>query len=518
VSAITNIFLTPFILHHLGDEAYGLWVLIVSLSDYYLFLQVGVRSSTVRYVSRSLALQDYDGVSRIVSTGFYYALAAFAFVTCMACASARFVPSFFSVKPVNVHAFFALFLMVGIAQAFDFPISIFEGALEAVGRFDQLYGSRIAGMLLRVVLLVVVLKKGGGFYAVGTVTILSTLGLRFVSVPLAFREVKGFHLRFKDIHTSVLKEMWIYSFTSFSIGIGQRMTISLYPAIIAKYLSAAAVTMFALPTKLLSVPLSGIGSMTEFANPLSSDLEARQDKTGLQRVLVMCGEFAFLLFAPLAALLIILGRQTISLWVGPSYSSTYPLLVLLTFGTGIAATQASTQSIIFGMGRHKGLIWVRIGEGIATAALGILFMRYWGLWGYALATMVVALIVNLILMPHYVCTLLDMPVLTYLGRGCLRPSLLSLPLIAALWLFQHFFPITSWAGLILAALIGGIVYAATLLAGPWIKRRLGIPWPSVEVLHMIERRFLKGESGLDLVANPAALPEFEKAEYEKVLD
>jgi O-antigen/teichoic acid export membrane protein len=516
VSAVVGFFLTPYILHRLGDEAYGLWVVIVALSDYYLFLQVGVRSSIVRFVSRSLALHKTEEVNRVIATSFYFFMCAFVVVIVAAFSLYQHVGHFFSVKAVNDHAFGELFLLVGIAQAFDFPISVFEGSLEAAGRFDQLYGVRIIGMLLRVVIIIWVLKAGGGLFGVGAATVLSTLSLRFVSVPLAFREVEGFSLHPRGINKKVFREMLGYGVTSFSVGMSERLKNSLYPAVIAKFLSASAVTLFSLPTKLLNIPLNGIGSMTEFVSPLSSQLEAKQDKAALRRLLILCGETAFILLAPLAVLMLIFGKQMLGLWVGGEYTSTYPLLVLLTFGLGVNAAQYSLQSMLFGMGKHKGLIWMRLLEALGTAGLGIILMRYWGLWGYALATMVVAVVVNMILIPQYACSVLEISLGRYLAKGFLKPCLFSLPMAVAMLAFAHLIPANSWLIVIAGTLVGAIVYLLTILGATLYSQHKKSTWWSLGVLELMRRRFLNREENLEFSANLAVLNEFEKTEEQSV--
>ncbi len=514
VSAVTSFFLTPYILHRLGDEAYGLWVLIVALSDYYMFLQVGVRSAIVRYVSRNLALHDTVAVNRIAATGFYFFMCLFVLVNCIAVALAHRASIFFAIKPANVAAFTGLFMLLGFAQACDFPLSLFEGCLEAVGRFDQLYSFRIIGMLVRVAAIVIVLHRGGGLLGVGAATVLSTLSLRFLAVPLAFREVAGFSLSPKGIDFQEFKEMLGYGATTLGVGIGVRLRDSLYPVVIAKFLSASAVTLFAIPAKLLAVPLSGIGTMTEFVNPLSSQLDARKDTEGLRRILIGSTEAAYLLFAPLTVLMIVLGKPMLSLWVGNRYSSAYPLLVLLAFGLGISATQASTQSMLFGIGKHRPLVWLRLAEGLGMAGLGIILMRVWGLWGYAFASMIVPVVVNLILVPRYACGLVDLPLLTYLSRGCLKACVFSVPLTVALVGFAHIFPVSSWAGVIAAGIGGGGVYLLTLLAAARMSKNPGYGWLSLDTLVMVEKGWFNRDKNAELSGpeTTAVLEELDRAE------
>ena len=49
---LVGVFLSPYIVHRLGDEAYGVWVLIFSLTGYYGLFDLGIRSSIVRYVAK----------------------------------------------------------------------------------------------------------------------------------------------------------------------------------------------------------------------------------------------------------------------------------------------------------------------------------------------------------------------------------------------------------------------------------------------------------------------------------
>src|SRR5437660_9373601 len=66
-----GIFLSPFILHRLGDAAFGIWVLIFSLTGYYGIFDFGIRSSIIRYVSKYTATHDIDEVSRLICTSMF---------------------------------------------------------------------------------------------------------------------------------------------------------------------------------------------------------------------------------------------------------------------------------------------------------------------------------------------------------------------------------------------------------------------------------------------------------------
>src|SRR5258708_10157378 len=68
VNILMGIFLSPFILHRLGDTAFGIWVLIFSVTGYYGIFDFGIRSSIIRYVSTYTATRDVEEGSRLVNS------------------------------------------------------------------------------------------------------------------------------------------------------------------------------------------------------------------------------------------------------------------------------------------------------------------------------------------------------------------------------------------------------------------------------------------------------------------
>ena len=56
-SMAVGFFLSPFILHRLGNVAYGVWVLAISVVAYLNFLDLGMQNSVLRFVSKGYTKQ-----------------------------------------------------------------------------------------------------------------------------------------------------------------------------------------------------------------------------------------------------------------------------------------------------------------------------------------------------------------------------------------------------------------------------------------------------------------------------
>src|SRR5207253_671715 len=68
IGVLINLVLSPFIIHSLGDGAYGAWVLLSSLVAYLGLLDLGTRGAVTRYVATYHAAHRHEDAGRIAST------------------------------------------------------------------------------------------------------------------------------------------------------------------------------------------------------------------------------------------------------------------------------------------------------------------------------------------------------------------------------------------------------------------------------------------------------------------
>lgn len=481
--------LTPVVLRNLGDEAFGLWVLVTTIVNYYGLGDVGVRASILRYVSRENALGDKDGVNRIVATAFYFyggLCVLFIGVSFLLAAS---LPRLFPMDSNLIEPFQRLFLLAGIIQGLSFPLMLFGASLQAAARYDQVYILRILTLLVRVGAVVAALRAGGGLFLVGAAALLPNLLFQAAQVPLALRAFPDMSLRPGLVRKSVLRDLFRYGSVSFAVGAGENLRNYAYPVVIGNFLMPAAVTIFSLPAKLLSPLLEGIGTMTEIINPISSQLETKNDFVTLRRLIQLSVQSSFLILVPLAVFLLVFGRDLLSLWVGPRYaSSTYSLLVLLTLGLGTSATQCSAQSMLFGMERHKKLVWYRLGEGLSIVVIGSVCLRIWGLVGFALAIAVTLMLTSLVLLPRHLCKILGLPFGAYLKEACLKPCFAVLPTAATLLVLRSVCVVDTWPALLFILLLAAAIYALTLFLLMFFAPYSSRSWLSMAILEALAKR------------------------------
>src|SRR6202162_259097 len=216
VNVMVGIFLSPFILHRLGDAAFGIWVLIFSVTGYYGLFDLGIRSSIIRYVSKYTATDDREKLTQFVNTALFS-------YTCIGVVSmllttllSSSVEHLFKI-PSDMHAQARLLLlMVGASVSLGFPLGVFGGMLEGLNRFYILNWTSIGSTLLRAALIVHFLNRGCGLITVAMITVALPILSSILRAVVVFRLCPvPLGLRFIDKNS--FRHMATYGGTTFLV-------------------------------------------------------------------------------------------------------------------------------------------------------------------------------------------------------------------------------------------------------------------------------------------------------------
>jgi O-antigen/teichoic acid export membrane protein len=168
VGITAGIFLSPYLIHNLTKETYGLWVLIGSVVGYFGFTDFGVRMSTARMVAFYRGKQDTSKVNHTVNTALALLAVSGGVVTLL---TALLSPSFgkvFHIGPDVPHVPMAVFLC-GFAVAVGLPLTVFEGCLAGYERYDLINLVEILTTIARVALTVWMIRLGYGILGLAVI-------------------------------------------------------------------------------------------------------------------------------------------------------------------------------------------------------------------------------------------------------------------------------------------------------------------------------------------------------------
>lgn len=461
VHAVVSFFLSPFILHRLGDEAFSLWVLVFALTGYFGLLDLGIRSSIVKYTAKFIAVNDVEQLSRYLSTS----VAFFAFIA-LGVGLTTIVGSFYLnllfKVPVGLGSSArVLFLLAGASVALTFPLSVFAGVLEGLQKFAWLQLSQIGITLFRAVLIVVALTNGGGLVAIGTITVAINLLTYLVFTGMAIHALPV-RLRITHVDRTALRKMVSYGIFACAILGAERLRFQSDALVIGALLSSTAVTLFSIASRLVDYSSYAVRSMSQIFMPMSSHFHETGDLLRLQRTFVAGNRACAFIILPLCVTLVILGKPIIESWVGARYLASYSVLVLLVVPRSLYLAQSTSIKILLGMSRHRVLASVLLLEGGMNLLLSLLLVRRFGIVGVALGTAIPLTCTSVLFLPRHLCRILSLPLGAFFSRAYRLPLTLCAPMAIALWFAGRLFPVHTFPGVTLQIALGGIVYGAGL--------------------------------------------------------
>jgi O-antigen/teichoic acid export membrane protein len=467
VNVIVGIFISPFILHRLGDSAYGIWVLIFSITGYYGLFDLGIRTSIVRYVSSFTATGEKDELAKVINTGlFSYSCIGIVslLVTLMACS---FIDHFFRI-PVEFRTTARwLLLMVGTSVALGFPMGMFGGVLEGLQRFYVVNWTSIASSLLRAVLIIVVLTHGYGLLMVALVTVSMPFAGSLVRTAVALRLLKVQFGR-NYLNRATFRLMANYSGVTMIVIIAGRLRFQTDEIVIGTMMTASAITYFSIGARIVDYASEVVSSLAQIFIPMSSHSHARGEMDHLRKIMIAGNRACAFVILPITAILIILGKSVIEAWVGARYiEQSYPVLIILIIPFTLMLAQSASGRILFGTSQHKMFAIVALIEGVANLVLSILLVRPYGIIGDALGTAIPLTCNMVFFMPGHTCRKLGISIPTFLREAYTLPLLACAPMVVVLLLMRTWFVAHGYVQLITQMLAGGVVYGAALL---WMYR------------------------------------------------
>jgi O-antigen/teichoic acid export membrane protein len=463
INVITGIFLSPFILHRLGDAAFGIWVLIFSVTGYYGLFDLGIRSSIVRYVSKFTATNDLEDLAKLVNTSLFSYGCIGAVSLLITLGLSFYFDSIFKIPGELQATARWLLLMVGASVGLGFPLGVVGGFLDGLQRFYVNNWTSIAANLVRAALIVFALRHGRGLLTVAAITVVLPLITSLVRGIIAFHiRPVPFGLRYVD--RSTLRIMANYSGVTLIIMIAGRLKFKTDTIVIGSMLSATAITYFNIGARIVDYAGEVVTALAQNFLPLASQSEATGNLDRLRKVFVAGNRFCALTIFPITATLLILGKSVIEVWVGKKYVSTsYPILVILIIPSTLMWAQAASGRILFGISRHRTWAFVTLAEGISNLILSIILVRPYGIVGDAFGTAIPLTCSMVLFMPGHLCRQLGIRLRTYLREAYVLPLLITVPLAVALLLMRRWFIPHNYRELGVQLLIGGLVYGLGLL-------------------------------------------------------
>ncbi len=464
VGILIAFLVAPLLVHHLGNEAYGVWALIGQIIEYSFLLDFGVRIAATRYITRYLALKQPEQINRVMTSGLLLTLLSAVLALGLGVAFACAMPRFFSIPPELLTAARWSVVAIALGISVSFPGSLFSACVVADSRYDLLGVRRVVPGIVRLLLLWVFLVRGAGLVTVAVVTTLAVCvgyGLDFI---FALRLFPHLRVRREYFDFSVGKELLNFSLYAFVVSVAYRVIFMTDNIVVGLALGPVAVTYYAIGMQLPATLRDSVGNITVIYAPLAYQMDALDRRRSLLRLFVSGTRVATLCALPGIVGLVILGPRFLGLWMGQSFvGPSGAIAILLSIEVLFSNLSFTSTQVLYAIKRHQANAWLSLGNAGANLVLSIILVRLWGAVGVAWGTVIPAFIVEGILVPNYTARLLRVPPLTFYQSVLLRPALVAAPYGLWIWFCLAHGWVCGYLSLILVLLSGLVVYAVLAL-------------------------------------------------------
>jgi O-antigen/teichoic acid export membrane protein len=388
VELLIGLVMLPFNLRHLGQDAYGLWMLSAGVTVHFSVLDLGYGSAVVKFIAQYRAHRDGRALNEIASTMFFVYAAIGVAAYLVVIALALNFQHFFRITPEQAEIGKWILLIIGLNIACNFPFSVFGGVIDGFQRYDRNNLVAIVTSLCVAIANAAVLLSGYGLIAL----VAATTSVRLLAYAVyrmnAYRIYPPLRIRAAFFRKSRLREVTGFSVYSSVIDWANKLNYELDEIVIGVFLGSAPVAVWAVADRIIA----GIQRLTNQVNgvlfPFIVDSDQMNKNARLKRLLLEGTRLSVATVVPIAVGLILLAYPLVNAWVGPKMIGSAPIIQILAIVVALRVGNATATTLLKGAGRVKYLAAVNIATGLANMIMSTLLVKPFGLVGVAVGTLV----------------------------------------------------------------------------------------------------------------------------------
>lgn len=422
--AIISLATTPYILHKLTVEVYGIYLLAISLVGLMSFLDLGFGQGIIKFVSEYEAREDFEKINKILAVSLtIYTIMGLIGASIIYFFSDFLVLRVFKLSENNLAMGSLAFKIVAFGFLFSFLNGLFSSIPKGLQRYDIAIKIQNFIWFSSVMTTMLLLYIGKGLVDV----LIAYLIFQFIGMlSYAYVSKKLIpSLKFTfGFDRTVFKEIFGFSiFVGLNVISGNIVT-RLDKMIVSYFLGTSAVSFYTIPYNLSSMIGSFVGSVNQFLFPAISGLSARGEENKIRHYFLKSLDYTALISALLIIPFIIFSDRFIVLWLGKDFAEkSYHLAPIIAFAFFFSCLTSVSLWFYTALNKtHINLVSSLIGSS-SYLIISLMLIPTYGLKGAAISFM-------FILLPFpaynfYICKIIEMQFSKYVLK-ILPYSLLTL--------------------------------------------------------------------------------------------
>lgn len=384
IVTIVSLALTPYLIKHLDDENYGLWLLIMSTLGWFNFIDLGFSAAVKREIAFALEKKNMQRINVVFSVSVVL-FGSLGLVAASGIIGIALFPEVIGVSQDKQEIASVALGLLALKVLFDFIMNSFHGFFAAYIRMDIDANLSLLNTLIKSAL-VFVLIKDMNIYGAVAATLAADAVTQSLKMYFARRLNNGFVFSLSLVNMAEVLQLFSYSKHVILTGISRTVQLRADPLIISHFLSLKFVAIFGVVLNLANQIESFVKALVGVFSPVLNRLVARNKniENTFFDILSINAFVAFFCYTLLA----ILSESFIQLWIGNEYSKYADLAILLGFSFLARAISRPIIGLLMAQNNHQLLSLISTTGAFVNIIMSILMIEQWGLYGVAVATAV----------------------------------------------------------------------------------------------------------------------------------
>ena len=483
-----GIFLFPFLADRIGDEAYGIYLLALSVIGVLEVLRSPMARTCMVTVAHDTELGNEDRINRTVSAAILFGLVVGVVAFVGLAVGSEWIYRLMDIpESLHAQAVTVLILAGGVILA-GFPLFALQGVLWGHQRHDIGYGISAGMQIVRLVVLIAIFLAGyPSVIVLMVVTGVCHVGGAALQAAMARRMHPSLKIRLRTVTKADFAPLATFGTLLLVTQLLTILDVHAARWVSGKALGAEYVTYLYMATMVVHLVYQMAMQVTVVLAPIAARFKALDDTKQQLALVQRGGRYAVVMSA--AALVGVLPMMHIFLkvWRGPEYTWLAPYAVVLGCVVVVTASSSASYQVLQGLGDARSPLVsmiVAVVAGFATMGVGLLVFDL----GFAalIAALCVGQVLRWLLMTGMALRKLGGSWRSMAWQAYAHPLLAAVPAVAVAFGLQWWLQPAGWLRLIVVLVVSTGVYFIAML--PMLTRA---EWQLLRDTQQSVRRVLK---------------------------
>lgn len=459
VNILAGLLYTPWMIHSIGRENFGLYTLAMSVISLFVF-DFGLSSAVTRFIAKYLAEGRQDKADNCM--GLVYRLYIIIDIVMMLVLFGVyfFIPQLYKELTLDeIESFKIIYVIAAIYSVISFPFIPINGVLTAHEKFIQLKLCDVAHKLIIVLAMSICLLSGGGLYSLVSVNAIAGLIMILLKVS-CIKKFTHQGISWRYFEKGEFKEIVGFSGWVTIMSIAQRFIFNIAPSILGALSGSISIAILGIATTLEGYTYTFANAINGMFLPKVSRIVSN-DNGDVLPLMVKIGRIQIYITALIVFGVICFGEHFIQLWVGAEFKDSYLCALFVIVPCLLQLPQEIGNQTIFAKNKVKKLAIVYALMALVNIVLAVSLAPKFGALGICMSIFV-AYMVRTIGMDIIFYKDLNINVMSFFKDTFVK---LLIPLVLCLVLgftINAVISIDSWLGFVIKGICFVGLYATVM--------------------------------------------------------